>query len=81
MSDELEALRRELEAERAARKEAETLLDVKSRELYDASIELYDASESNKRMVEQLVVERRLALARPVRWCLSCRGRWSGRTG
>jgi signal transduction histidine kinase/CheY-like chemotaxis protein len=58
MSEDVEALKRELEQERTARREAETLLDIKSRELYEASLELYRSAESNKRVLEDLVAER-----------------------
>jgi signal transduction histidine kinase/CheY-like chemotaxis protein len=47
----VEVLQRALERERAARKQAETLLEQKSRELFDHH-------ESSKRVLEQLVAER-----------------------
>ena len=56
--EEIAELRRALEAERTARTEAEAMLEVKSRELYNDSIEIYDASESNKRILEDLGAER-----------------------
>jgi signal transduction histidine kinase/CheY-like chemotaxis protein len=59
MKDEVEVLKRALERERVARKTAEQLLEAKSRELYDAH-------QSKKAELEQLVQERthELSIAR-----------------
>ncbi len=62
MSDEVGVLKRALERERAARKAAETLLDQKSRELFQANIELRDFATNLERLVEDRTAE--LALAR-----------------
>ncbi len=51
MTADLEVLQRALERERAARKQAEALLEQKSRELFDYS-------ENNRRVLEGLVAER-----------------------
>ena len=53
MSDELKLLQRRLERERNARKQAESLLEKKSLELYQANKELQDFAES---LEEQILV-------------------------
>ena len=53
MSDELKLLQRRLERERNARKQAEALLEKKSRELYDANADLQALAES---LEEQILV-------------------------
>ncbi|MCB1734374.1 MAG: response regulator [Gammaproteobacteria bacterium] len=58
MSDEIALLERRLARERAARKQAEALLEGKSRELYDANRELRVLAEN----LEHLVAERTTAL-------------------
>jgi signal transduction histidine kinase/CheY-like chemotaxis protein len=59
-TDEIEVLKRRLERERAARKQAETLLEDKSRELYQTNQELRSLADH----LEDLVAERTKELAR-----------------
>jgi signal transduction histidine kinase/CheY-like chemotaxis protein len=59
-TDEIEVLQRRLERERAARKQAETLLEDKSRELYQTNQELRSLADH----LEDLVAERTKELAR-----------------
>jgi signal transduction histidine kinase/CheY-like chemotaxis protein len=58
-TDEIEVLKRRLERERAARKQAETLLEDKSRELYQTNQELRNLADH----LEELVQERTKELA------------------
>jgi len=62
LSDDVDVLRRSFERERAARKEAERLLEQKSRELFQANQELRTFAGRLEQLVEERTVE--LAIAR-----------------
>ena len=65
-TEETEVLKRRLERERAARKQAETLLEEKSRELYQTNQELRNLADHLEELVQERTKE--LAQARTRRW-------------
>ena len=52
MSDEIELYKRRLKRERSARKQAESLLEKKSRQLYEANLELKEAADYQKDVLQ-----------------------------
>ncbi len=62
MTDEVERLRRRLAREKAARKEAESLLEAKASELYEANDNLKTLLKSQESLVEERTEELQLAL-------------------
>ncbi|MCB1737636.1 MAG: response regulator, partial [Gammaproteobacteria bacterium] len=64
MSDELSLLQRRFDRERAARKQAEALLEAKSRELYDANRELRALADNLERLITERTGELELAMGK-----------------
>ena len=61
MSDEIELYKRRLKRERSARKQAESLLEKKSRQLYEANLELKEAADSLEEQISERTSELEIA--------------------
>jgi two-component system sensor histidine kinase/response regulator len=61
VSDEIELYKRRLKRERSARKQAESLLEKKSRQLYEANLELKEAADSLEEQISERTSELEIA--------------------